>query len=77
MADGQREESSFGAEDGAVAEEACDGRGVECGGHHNDAELGPGALKALQQRESEIAVEVALVEFVEHDCVDALARLGR
>ena len=72
MPDRQREQPSFGANDRAVVEEACDGRRVERGRHHNDAKLRPSALKALQQRESEIAVEVAFVELVEHDGVDAL-----
>ena len=38
----ERKQAAFGAEDGAVVEEAGDGRGIEGGGHDDDA-VGRGA----------------------------------
>ena len=77
MPDGKREEPSLGSEDGAVSEILRDGRGIERGGHDEDAQLGTRALKALQEGEREVGVEMSLVEFVEDNCVDALeGRVG-
>ena len=72
VADGEREDAAFGAKDGTVAEVAGDRRGVEGGGHDDDAERGALLLQALEQGEGEVALEVALVELVEDDGVDAV-----
>jgi hypothetical protein len=74
MADGEREKAAFGSEDRAVAEEAGDGRGVERGGHDDDAKLRASALETLEQRQGKIAIEMAFVELIEDDGVDALER---
>jgi hypothetical protein len=55
---------------------ALDRGGVEGGRHDDDRQVGPGAaLELAQEREAEVAVEVALVELVEHDDAD-LTQLG-
>ena len=54
------------------AEVAGHGRGVEGRRHRDELQVGArGALEAPQQREREIALQVALVELVEHDRADA------
>jgi hypothetical protein len=72
MPDGEGEEPSLGSENGAVSKIVRDGRGVERGGHDEDAQLGACALKPLQEGECEIGVEMAFVKFVEDNCVNAL-----
>lgn len=70
--DGEREDSAGGVEHLAVAEEGCDGGRVECGGHDDDLEVGArGLLQATEECEREVAVDVALVELIEYDGVDA------
>ena len=70
--DGEREHASGGVQDGAVAEEGGDGRGVEGGRHDEEFQVGArGVLEAAKQSEREIGVEVALVELVEDDDTDA------
>ncbi len=72
MSDRQIEEASFGAKHGAAAEIARDGRGVERGRHHDEAQIGPrSGLQATEQGEGEVAFQMALVELVEYDGVDA------
>ena len=56
----------------AGAEEPRDRRGVERRRHRDEPEVGArGVLEAPQEREREVALEVALVELVEHDRADA------
>src|SRR5258706_639832 len=45
---------------------------IERGRHHDDSYLRPCSLEALQECKRKIAVQVALVEFVEDNRVDAL-----
>jgi hypothetical protein len=40
--------------------------------HDNDAQIGPLPLQTLQQCKREIAFQVALMKFIEHDSVDAI-----
>ena len=57
---------------GQSTEVLCNGSGVQRGRHHNDAKIGTrGALQLFQQGQGEVALQVALVKFVEdHDaCV--------
>ena len=52
-----------------------DRRGVECRRHHHQLEIGPPrALQPAQQRQRQIAFQMALVEFVEHHAGHALER---
>ena len=72
MSDREIEEAAFGAKDGAAAQIARDGRGVERGRHHDEAQIRPrGGLQAAEQGERQVAFQMALVELVEHHGVDA------
>ena len=63
----------FAANHARTAQIRGDRRGIERRRHHHDAEVGPrGALEADQKGEREVAFEVALVEFVQHDTAGAL-----
>ena len=65
-------EAALGSQDGAAAEERGDRRGFQGGRHDHQAQVGAGGpLQASQQRQGEVAFEVALVELVEDDHVDA------
>ena len=69
--DGDVEEPALGAEHRRL-EEGGDRGALERRRHHPDAEVGPrGALQRAQERESDVALEVALVELVEQDGADA------
>ena len=59
---------------GALDErQAAEGFGVEGGGHDDEAEAGAGGfLEAAEEGEGGVAFEVAFVEFVEDDDVDAV-----
>ena len=72
MPDRQREQPSFGAGmTGQLSRKLAMGAASECGRHHDDAKpWAEGRPKALQQREGEVTVDVALVELVEHNGVD-------
>ena len=54
------------------------GAGIERGGHGDDRKIGPpGALQAAQQGERHVALEMALVEFVEDHGAGAFEQWGR
>ena len=72
MPDRQRKQPSLRPKDGTVAKVSRYRRGIECGRHHDDAYLRPRELKAFQECECEIAVEVTFVELVEDDGIDPL-----
>lgn len=71
MLDGEVEEATGRADDGGVAEEAGDGGGIERGRHDEQAQLWAAELETAQKREGEVGFEVALVEFIENDQVNA------
>ena len=71
MTHGERVLATCGAQDRAAAEIVRDRSGIERGGHDDEPQFGARALQALEQSEREVAVEVALVELVQHDGVDA------
>ena len=71
--DGER--AAFRADDRRIAEELRDRLGVERRRHHERDQLGPARPQPLDQREREVAIEVTLVELVDHDAADA-AQLG-
>ena len=65
--DFQRVLAALGAHHARVAQVCGHGRGIERGGHHHQAQIGPaGALQAAEQRQRQVAFQVALVELVEH-----------
>ena len=69
--DGHVEAAPLRAEGGG-AQEGGHRRGVERGRHGHQPQVGPaGALQAAQQRQGQVAVQVALVELVEQDGADA------
>ena len=49
-----------------------DRRGIESRRHDNDSEFGPRTLQSLQQCQSEIAIQMALMKFVENNGGHAL-----
>ena len=62
---------SFGKKNGAVFEVLRNGFGIEGGGHHEHGEIRALVfLEILDQGESDIAEEVSLVKFIEHDGSD-------
>jgi hypothetical protein len=72
MPDRQFKQLSLRSKDRTIFEISSYRRRIERGRHHDDAHLRPGALETLQECQREIAVQVALVEFVEDNRVDAL-----
>ena len=66
MFDRKVEQPSFGVHDGATVKIFRHGIGIESRRHDHDSQIGPCPLQALQQRQREIAFEVALVKFIEH-----------
>ncbi len=65
------EEASLGTHGGRV-EEAGHRPGVERGRHGHQPEVGAGGLlEAAEERQCQVALQVALVELVEHDRADA------
>ena len=67
-----------GAQDAGVVQVRRDGRRVQRRRHHHQLEVGTaGALQAAEQREREIAFQVALVEFIQHHGRHALQRRFR
>jgi hypothetical protein len=75
MPDRQRILPSFRSDHGAVLKVSSYRRRVERSRHHDDANLWPSVLEALQECEGKVAVEVTFVEFVEDNRVDTLERL--
>lgn len=72
VGDVEGKEETFGLQDRAVTQMGGERSGVEGGGHNEETESGAGgALEAEQEGQGEIAVDVALVEFVEDDNGDA------
>ena len=75
MAQFDRVLAAFGADDRHVAKQGRDGRAVQSGRHHQQAELGTELAARVQaQRESQVAVQAALVELVEDDDRHVLER---
>src|ERR1700704_399455 len=72
MADRQLKQLSLRSKDRTIFKISSYRRRIERGRHHDDAYLRPDALETLQECQCKIAVEVALVEFVEDNRVDAL-----
>src|ERR1700730_6008394 len=72
MFDGEIEELSFGTKHWTSVEIFRDRRGIESRRHDYDSEFGPRMLQPFQQRQREIAVQVALMKFVEYDGGHAL-----
>ena len=71
--DFQRILAAFGADHAGAAEIFGNGRGIQRGRHHDQAQIPPArSLQTAQQRQRQIALEVPLVEFVEHHAADAL-----
>ena len=67
--------AAFGAEDPGVPEVLSNGRGLQSGRHHDQAEVGAaGALEPAEQGEREVAFEVPLVEFIEDDGAGAIEK---
>ncbi len=63
-----RKRAALAFDDGSLAEQPGDARAVERCGHHQDAQiLAEAQLRIARQREAEIGVERAFVEFVEQD----------
>ena len=61
-----RESAAFALDHGRVAEQFCHPRAVERRRHHEDAEIFAQArLRVARQRQPEIGIERAFVEFVE------------
>ena len=72
VAEGQGIAAAFAFDDGSAIHERREPCAVERCGHRDDAEVGAKAgLHVERQREAEIAVEAAFVDFVEQDCGDA------
>ena len=62
-------------DDRAVAEQSRDGRAVERGRHHQQAQVvAQVPLRVERQREAEVGLQVALVELVEDHAADVLER---
>ena len=77
IGDADRMRSRVDFEHAGVAEETGDFTGIEGRGHHHDAEVVTRVEGLLRQREREVGVDAALVEFVEHDDVEvAQQRIG-
>jgi hypothetical protein len=75
MPDRQRELPSLRSDHGAVFKVSSYRRCIERRRHHHhDTNLWPSVLKAFQECERKVAVQVTLVEFVEDNCVDTLER---
>ncbi|MDX6462832.1 MAG: hypothetical protein QOE55_6529 [Acidobacteriaceae bacterium] len=72
MPDRQLKQLSLRSKDRTIFKVSSYRRGIERGRHHDDAYLRPGALETLQECQRKIAVQVAFVEFVEDNRVDAL-----
>ena len=73
--DFHRKSAPLGCEHLARREVVFQHRRVECRGHDDDLEIGPGGLLDLEGAgQRDVAVEMALVEFVEHDRADAAQR---
>ena len=69
----ERIAAAFGAHDARAIQVRGDGRGIERGGHDDEAQVGAlGALEAAEKSEGEVAFEVTLVEFVEDDGAGAV-----
>ena len=66
------EQFPFGTDDGTTVKILRHGFGIESRRHDDDSQIGPRPLQAFQQRQREIAFEVALMEFIEHHCSHAL-----
>ena len=62
-------------DDGGAIEVLGEGFGLECGGHADQAELGVEAERLLGEDHREVAVQVALVDLVDDQVLDALERL--
>ena len=62
-------------DDGGAVEVLGEGLGLERGGHADQAELGVEAQRLLGEDHREVAVEVALVDLVDDQVLDALERL--
>ncbi len=75
IAGGDRPGASFALDERRVADERADPRAVERRRHDEEPQvLAQGALRVERQRQPEIGVERALVEFVEQHRRDALER---
>jgi hypothetical protein len=72
MPDRQLKQLSLRPKDRTIFKVSSYRRRIERGRHHNDAYLRPAALETLQECERKIAVQVALLEFVEDNRIDAL-----
>ncbi len=69
VAERQRIAAAFAFDDGGPVHQRCKPRAVERRGHRDDAKVGAEAgLDVEREREAEIAVEAAFVDFVEQDC---------
>ena len=67
-----RKGAAFAGNDRRIAEQSCDPRAVERRRHHEDAQiLAQAGLRVARQRQAEIGIERALVEFVEQHGGDA------
>ena len=63
-----REGAAFALDDRRIAQQFCDPRTIERRRHHEDAEiLAQAGLRVARQRQPEIGIQRALVEFVEQD----------
>lgn len=70
-----RKLAAFACDHRRVGEKTGNCRNVERRRHDEDAELGPHESLGLQrERETEVGVQAALVEFVEDEEIDALER---
>ena len=73
--DGDREGAPFSGQDDGVAERPGERVRVECRGHDGQAKVGAhGVLELAHHGEGDVALEMALVELVEHNDADALEK---
>ena len=71
MLDGGFEELSFRAHLRAIAKKPNDGIGIERRRHHYNAQIAARPLQSLQKRQSEIALQMPLMELVENERIHA------
>src|SRR5271170_6867503 len=74
MLDQKLEQSSLGPQDRTAIEIVRQRRGIERSRHHHNPELWPGSLQTLQKSQCKIALQMAFMKLIEHNCVDTLQR---
>src|SRR6266481_10187244 len=71
MPDGQIEQLSRGPQNWTFAKIMRHRIGIELGRHNNDSQIGPGLLQAFQQCQRQVAIQMALMELIQHNSVHA------